>query len=68
MIDNKKNSVADDILNMGEQLIERAEKEKGFLSLNSLETFYNQVKFWSDPNLDKKLASIAKVYTERPGM
>ena len=26
------------------------------------------MKFYFDPNLDKKLATIAKVYTERPGM
>lgn len=37
MIDNKKTNVADDILNQGEHLIERVEKEKGYPSLNGLE-------------------------------
>ena len=67
MIDNKKSSTAEDILNQGEHLIERAEKEKGFPSLNALESSYNQVKFYFETNLEKKLGAIARVYTDKPG-
>ena len=67
MIDNKKSSTADDILNQGEHLIERAEKETGFPSLNALESSYNQVKFYFETNLEKKLGAIARVYTDKPG-
>jgi len=37
MIDNKKTNVADDILNQGEMLIDKVEKEKGYPSLNGYE-------------------------------
>lgn len=67
MIDGKNSQSPDDILSQGEQLIEKAEKEKGFPGLNKLESAYSQVKFYFDPNLEKKLGAIAKVYTERPG-
>jgi hypothetical protein len=64
MVENKKStSVADDILNSGEKLIEKFEKQKGYPSLNGMEASYNQVKVHFEPNLEKKLANIAKVFT-----
>jgi len=61
MVDAKKNSAADDILNAGELLIERMEKEKGYPSLNSMDATCSQVKVFFDPNLEKKLQGIARV-------
>lgn len=44
-------------------MIEKAEKQKGFPSLNGLESAYSQVKLHFDPNLEKKLVGIARVST-----
>lgn len=44
-------------------MIEKFEKQKGYPSLNGLEASYNQVKVHFEPNLDKKLAGIAKVFS-----
>ena len=41
MIDGKVQSVADEILNHGERVLDKAEKQKGFPSLNGLESNYN---------------------------
>ena len=35
--------------------------------MNALESSYNQVKFYFETNLEKKLGAIARVYTEKPG-
>lgn len=41
MIDGKEQSRTDEILNEGDKVIEKAEKQKGFPSLNGLESSYN---------------------------
>lgn len=54
MIDQNKNQ-ADDILNLGEQLLDRSEKQRGYPSLNGMETQYSQVKLIFEPNFEKRL-------------
>eukprot|EP00347_Sterkiella_histriomuscorum_P008603 403344461 len=61
MIDGKVQSQTDGILNYGEQILDKAEKQKGFPSLNGFETQYNQVKLSFDQTFEKKLQNIAKV-------
>lgn len=61
MIDASKSSAADDILNAGEALLEKLEKEKGYPALNGMEQAYSQVKVHFDPALEKKLQGIARV-------
>jgi hypothetical protein len=51
----------DDILNMGESLLEKSEKEKGYPNLQGLESGYNQVRVSFEPHLEKKLAPICKI-------
>jgi hypothetical protein len=53
--------VADDLLNNGEKLLEKAEREKGFTSLNGIDTLYSQVRLHFDPNFEKNLSKICKV-------
>lgn len=56
MIDvNVKDNVADELLNSGEQILDKAEKQKNFPSLNGLETSYSQVKVHFDPNFEKNI-------------
>jgi hypothetical protein len=37
MLDSNSKSLADDIMNLGERLLDKAEKQKGYPSLNGLE-------------------------------
>ena len=41
MIDNKNKSLADEILNVGETILDNAEKQKGYPSLNGLDSQYS---------------------------
>lgn len=61
MIDVHRKSLADDILNLGEHLIDRAEKQKNYPGLNGLEAQYNQVKVVFEPKFENVLSNIAKV-------
>jgi hypothetical protein len=63
MIDSKHECLADEILSQGENLFEKVEKQKGFPSLNGLESQYKQVRLWyeSPTNFEKKIGMIAKV-------
>ena len=63
MIDSKHECLADEILSQGENLFEKVEKQKGFPSLNGLESQYKQVRLWyeSPANFEKKIGMIAKV-------
>lgn len=63
MIDNKKTSSPDDILCQGEYLLEKTEKKKGFPQLKGQDQQYSIVKVAFDPNVEKKLQNIAKVYS-----
>ncbi|CDW91449.1 achain crystal structure of engineered northeast structural genomics consortium target [Stylonychia lemnae] len=54
MIENKKNNLADEILNCGEQILDKVEKQRGFPSLNGMENSYGTVKVAFDPNVEKK--------------
>ena len=62
MIESSKDANnKDDILNQGDALLEKIEKEKDFPSLNGLEAQYSLVKFQFDPSVEKKFPSICKV-------
>lgn len=62
MLENAKDlHREDDILNMGEGILEKVEKKRGYPTLNGLESGYNQVKVSFEPNIEKKLASICKI-------
>lgn len=62
MLENAKDlHKEDDILNMGEVLLERSEREKGYPNLNDLENCYNQVKINFEPNFEKRLIQIYKI-------
>lgn len=51
----------DDILNQGETVLDRNDKQKDFPSLNGLENQYNLVKVVFDPNFEKRLVNLAHV-------
>jgi hypothetical protein len=57
---------ADDILDQGEQILNRNEKEKGFPSLIGLDQQYNQVRVIFEPNFDKRLINLARVASGFP--
>ena len=61
MIDGKVQSKTDEVLNEGDRVIDRAEKQKGFPSLNGLESTYNLVRLSFDQHFDRKLVNIARV-------
>jgi len=46
---------------MGEQLLDKSEKQRGYPSLSGMETQYSQVKLVFEPNFEKRLQGIAKV-------
>ena len=63
MIDSKHECLADEVLSQGENLFEKVERQKGFPSLNGLESQYKQVRLWyeSPASFEKKIGAIAKV-------
>lgn len=63
LIDSKSHCLADEILGQGEQLFESVERQKGYPSLNGLDSQYKQVRLWyeSPSNFEKKIGMIAKV-------
>lgn len=54
-------TAADDILNLGEMIIDKNEKQKGYPSLQGLEAQYSQVKVAFEPNFERRLVNLAHI-------
>ena len=51
----------DDILCMGEIILDKNEKQKGFPSLIGLDQQYSQVKVIFEPNFERRLVNLAHI-------
>ena len=62
MIDGgNSTTAADDILNLGEMIIDKNEKQKGYPSLQGLEAQYSQVRVSFEPNFERRLVNLATI-------